>query len=508
MTRKLLDNDWALSYNTERVTLYKSVPTQRQDLDQDDDVTYGFDLSIEINLKEKGPNYFAHFWKFTSKMNELIDHYYIDNLLDFIRYIEKNLKLFPGLTMNSVNELINTSIEIRKEQNQNKNESLKEKSIGWELDSNYAYVYLIKKEKHKNYNITYKILGKITPDESLPMFFVSITKDSENDIEKLLYEEFNNIVSLLVFLNKNKDKFPEINNNLLDLFITYRKNNSRMNEASKSFNNLSLTQEKIEDFLNESLDDNVILDETNLKDLLMAAGVLGLSTAGVYQGAQELDKMLSNNKPEISQSQSQNHNQNIDILKVPDYKDMPNLWDNEQKQDKVSIDSELNQDNEILSTNKWTNEVWKDAEGKEFSLDDAINFLVDFESFSSKAYRDGYVRNSKGQKVPRYSIGYGTLAPNNSPKDTITRDQAKEAMINHIKKHILPKYRHLTFPSQNQFNSAVSFTYNTGKIPPLNNQGEIDWGRFTSYNNFKGKENDALRRRRNAEFFSAQLMDV
>lgn len=515
------------------------------------------------------------------------------------------------------------------------NISLDEKKGQWEFDSNWSYVRLVKwSKKDKEGNSTrYALTGRITPDNSLPMYAVSITKDGTSSVKVLMREEFNNLASFLVFIKQHMKEFPGLNNELLDTFIKYRKEQSRMDEAIdldkkygdsetledgwtlsydgyqakleradrldngslrryevainthpsrleewmanyfiniwdesisinkqeygyrsnnlldlirefnkvmnkfpgmtkemftrlvkfseeakkhslnktentsmkdiKFFNDSCLNQDYIEDYLSEGLEDNIVLDETTLKDLLTAAGVLGLAGAGSYYVDKGIEKIL-NNDTELSQSVDQPTN---DYLKVPEYKNMPNLWDTEKSNkniQKVSVQDKP--DNKVVSKKNWTADTWTDSQGNVFELDSALDFIADIEKFRPKAYPDGYLKKN-GKKIKRYSIGFGTLAPNNNPNDVISLEQAKADMINHVKRYILPKFQHMIFNSQNQFNSAVSFTYNTGKIPPLNNQGNIDWERFQSYNRFQGKENPGLVRRRNAEFFNAQLFD-
>ena len=505
------------------------------------------------NKKDINDQYKLKIYKinYADGTNEIVTSKEFTDLLDFTTFMYRNLS-----TYNVEKEDIDLLISKCKENSVNKKEDIMTEesgfSDGWKLkkkfgdnyENRYPQLHLEYDDvKDPDNRLYYRLQINIDyfDDKGQDPFIVSRTKANDLSIQTYDYEHFDNPINFMNYMKNHLEEYPNLTledvKKLIkmsyDYLKDYRKDNS---EGKKSFNNIFLynTQESIEDYLSEGLEE-VTLDETTLKDLLMAAGVLGLTGAGIYQGTQELNKMFPVNEPEINQ-------QKVDTLKVPNYKDMPDIWkgiSKPQVAQKVSVDNkkpEVTKKAEPKKQNttkkvepkkpetkkststkkpetkaktkaKWTTEIWKDANGKELSLDSALDYVVDHEKFREKAYRDGFTRDKNGKKIARYSIGFGTMAPNNKPNDTITFEQAKKAMIDHVKKWILPKFKHMTFASQNQFNSALSFTYNTGKIPPLNNEGNIDWDRFTSYNVFKGKVNSGLERRRNAEFYNAQLFD-
>lgn len=494
--------------------------------------------------------------------NEIVTSKEFTDLLDFTAFMYRNLS-----TYNVEKEDIDLLISKCKENSVNKKEDIMTEesgfSDGWKLkkkfgdnyENRYPQLHLEYDDvKDPDNRLYYRLQINIDyfDDKGQDPFIVSRTKANDLAIQTYDYEHFDNPISFMNYMKNHLEEYPNLTLQDVDKLIKmsynylkdYRKDNS---QGKKSFNNGFLygTQEAVEDYLSEGLEE-ITLDETTLKDLLMAAGVLGLSGAGIYQGTQELNKMFGD-KPQVTQQQD------MDILKVPEYKDMPNIWKDIPKPEvtqKVSVDNKKStttkkaepkkvepkkqdvkkvepkkpeikkatvakkpetkkvEPKKAAKVFKWTSDTWKDKKGNEFSLDPALDFIVDVEKFRPKAYRDGFTADKNGRKIKRYSIGYGTLAPNNSPTDTISQEDAKTAMINHVKKNVLPRFKNIVFPSQNQFNSAVSFTYNTGKVPPLKDDGTIDWARFTSYNVHKGKVHPGLERRRNAEFFNAQLMDI
>ncbi len=529
-----LENGWTLSYDGYQAKLEKSDKLENGILRR-------YEIAINTHpsrLKEWMVNYFSNVWDnfkdIDSVLSTLQEYgYRSNNLFDLVRDVNKNMDKFPGLTKEMFNKLVKFSEEAKKyskekfSQEESKEDIITEESKfsnGWEykewINTESPKIKIEYKDwSNMNNRKTYSIYVNIDYFDRQEIhhqdpFWVHISESNDMMVKTVLSKYFKEPISFIHYMSQNLDKFPNLTiediNKLIK--IGYEKL-KEYREKQKTFNSIDITQESVEDYLSEGLEE---LDETTLKDLLMAAGVLGLAGTSIYQGTQELNKIF----PGDQQITQQNDG---DYLKVPEYKDMPNIWKDipkSQTTQKVSINNkkvnttkkvepkkpEINKSdlkNKLVS--RWTTETWKDANGKEFKLDNAIEYLVGHENFSPKAYRDGYIRDKNGKKIARYSIGYGTVA--NGPKDTITKEQAKKDMIAHIKKYVLPKYRHMIFPTQNQFNSAVSFTYNTGKMPPLNDQGEIDWRRFMSYNHFKGKVNDAIQRRRNAEFFNAQLFD-
>lgn len=58
-----------------------------------------------------------------------------------------------------------------------------------------------------------------------------------------------------------------------------------------------------------------------------------------------------------------------------------------------------------------------------------------------------------------------------------------------------------------KFESIASHTYNIGTPPPLTKLGNVDWNRANSYIYFDGEPNAGLKRRRDLEFYHAQLLD-
>ena len=113
------------------------------------------------------------------------------------------------------------------------NISLGEKAGQWDFDSNWSYVRLFKwSKKDKNGNVKrYTLTGKITPDESLPMFTISILSDEKDYAHVIMHEEFDNLASFLVFVKRHMKDFPGLNDDLLDTFVKYRREQSRMDES-------------------------------------------------------------------------------------------------------------------------------------------------------------------------------------------------------------------------------------------------------------------------------------
>jgi GH24 family phage-related lysozyme (muramidase) len=145
-----------------------------------------------------------------------------------------------------------------------------------------------------------------------------------------------------------------------------------------------------------------------------------------------------------------------------------------------------------------------------FDIESAFQFIFEREDFDPNAYEDGFVKvfDKKGnvKKVRRYSIGYGTLAKDNSPHAHITEEQAKIEALNHIKQHVFPKLKNVRFAGQNDYDAAVSFVYNTGRTPPTNKDGTLDFSRMKNkeFITFKGKINGGLINRRNIEIARAK----
>ena len=227
-----------------------------------------------------------------------------------------------------------------------------------------------------------------------------------------------------------------------------------------------------------------------------------------------------------------NHVKNVpdqptDVLVVPEYKDMPNLWGdtNEVKPQKVSVAKPVEKQVSKTSVKPAAKTAskpaskptvkkavansansFKDAAGNTWSLDPAFDFLKDAENFKSRAYKDGKV-NINGKKVQRYSIGYGTLAPGNNPRATITEPEARKAKIDHIMNNVLPliKKKGMVFDNQGQFSSVVSYIYNVGHLPPMLKNGKVDWEEALNTNVFNGKKNRGLMDRRKAEMYNALI---
>lgn len=504
-----LEDGWTLSYDGYQAKLERADRLDNGSLRR-------YEVAINTHpsrLEEWMANYFINIWDESISVNKQEYGYRSNNLLDLIREFDKVMNKFPGMTKEMFNKLVKLSEEAKKHSkekfSQEEKESIEVRNNKWFLNDNEKnHIFLAKdiNAYEGNKHVVLRIVLEAFPSNKKDIndqYKLKIYKinyaDGTNEI--VTSKEFNDLLDFTAFMYRNLSAY-NIEKEDIDLLISKCKENS---SNKKSFNNIFLydTQESIEDYLSEGLEDNIVLDETTLKDLLTAAGVLGLAGAGSYYVDKGIEKIL-NNDTELSQSVDQPTN---DYLKVPEYKDMPNLWDTEKSNkniQKVSVQDKP--DNNVVSKKNWTADTWTDSQGNVFELDSALDFIADIEKFRPKAYPDGYLKKN-GKKIKRYSIGFGTLAPNNNPNDVISLEQAKADMINHVKKHILPKFQHMIFNSQNQFNSAVSFTYNTGKIPPLNNQGNIDWERFQSYNRFQGKENPGLVRRRNAEFFNAQLFD-
>jgi len=162
--------------------------------------------------------------------------------------------------------------------------------------------------------------------------------------------------------------------------------------------------------------------------------------------------------------------------------------------------------------------TFQDAGGNTWDLDNMYKFVFEFENFRSRAYPDGclvsqrqFIRNPttgrlecpKGKE--RYSIGMGTLAsgPNEGP---ISREEAQRRKEQYVARNVVPHIRNVSFGSQNEFNSVVSWLYNNGPsnfANVVNNDGTINFARMANYTGFRGKENPGLVRRRNTEFFNA-----
>lgn len=115
----------------------------------------------------------------------------------------------------------------------NKDISLEEKTGQWEFDSNWSYVRLYKwSKKAKDGSVKrYTLTGKITPDTSLPMFTANILSDEKDYSHVVMKEEFDNVMSFLVFVKKHMKEFPGLTDELLDTFIKYRREQSRMDES-------------------------------------------------------------------------------------------------------------------------------------------------------------------------------------------------------------------------------------------------------------------------------------
>lgn len=87
-----------------------------------------------------------------------------------------------------------------------------------------------------------------------------------------------------------------------------------------------------------------------------------------------------------------------------------------------------------------------------------INFLMDVEVFSAKAYWD----------FKQWSIGYGTgIMPNGKPVkqgDTVTKAQAQAMLVRDVVSRANAVNRYVTANiNQNQFDALVSFVYNFGE---------------------------------------------
>lgn len=266
------------------------------------------------------------------------------------------------------------------------------------------------------------------------------------------------------------------------------------------------------DLLNESIKEKEIeiidLDEGTLGKTAATAGMLAALAGG------------------LSSVKTDDHNINVnttdnapaDYLKVPDYKDMPDLWSdtNTAKPQKVSTkdvpepttrtvnseDKKSEKPSPNLVTKAILNsaESFNDAFNKEWDLNTAYDFVLQFEKFSPKAYKDGTITYNNGKTGTRYSIGYGTKSPNNNPKARISEPEARKAKCEHIKQNVLPllKKKKVVIQNQNQFDAIVSFAYNTGKVFQKKD-GTADIERMQKYIYFDGKPNAGLERRRNAE---------
>jgi len=87
-----------------------------------------------------------------------------------------------------------------------------------------------------------------------------------------------------------------------------------------------------------------------------------------------------------------------------------------------------------------------------------INFLMDVEKFSAKAYWD----------YKQWSIGYGTGIMPNGQKvkqgDTVTKAQAQAMLVRDVVSRVNAVNRYVTANiNQNQFDALVSFVYNFGE---------------------------------------------
>ena len=526
--------------------------------------------------------------------NEIVTTKTFTDLLDFTTFIYRNLNTY-NLKKEDVDLLIskcreNSANKKVTEEVVSKNDDFSE---GWEykewIDTESPKIKIEYKDwSDMNDRKTYSIYINIDYFDRQEIhhqdpFWVHISKSNDMMVEAILSKYFKEPISFLNYMSQNLDKFPNLTmedvNKLVK--IGYEKL-KEYRQKQKTFNSLETTQESIEDYLSEGLEE---LDETTLKDLLMAAGVLGLSTAGVYQGTQELNKMFPGDKPEVTQQQD------MDVLKVPEYKNMPDIWKDIPKPQvvqKVSVDNKKTSTSKKVEPKKaepkkvepkkqttstikkpetkkqsqtidkkaepskpnikqqikkiingpakkpglhkanftpkatykklkngkydftdfiWTADTYVDKNGNEWQMNPVFDYIVGKENFSGRAYRDGKALVN-GKKVTRYSIGFGTMSPNNNPKATISVEAARDAMVDHVEKEVLPRIKHVNFKSQYEFDSLASFTYNTGKKVPVKSDGSVDWSVITSYNVHNGKVDPALERRRTDEFINAHIMDL
>jgi len=132
-----------------------------------------------------------------------------------------------------------------------------------------------------------------------------------------------------------------------------------------------------------------------------------------------------------------------------------------------------------------------------------IEFIASFEGFESKPYLDP-------AKIP--TIGYGFTYYPNGKKVTMQDGPISKAEALDIKAKILPNYEKIVNNkikvklNQNQFDSLVSHTYNTGGSDTLfklinNNAPKSDIKNWfeTKYITAGGKVLNGLKRRRKAE---------
>ena len=282
----------------------------------------------------------------------------------------------------------------------------------------------------------------------------------------------------------------------------------------------------------ELLDESLREKEPEIIDL--DEGKVGKTAAAAATAAALATGAIMNHKTDQVKNIPDTPN---DVLVVPDYKDMPNLWGDVEKTKpqkvsvakpavKVAAKAETKTEakpavkptikkaepkkevepNKIVKHVTNSADVFKDAAGNTWDMENAYKFLSPAKEFRDKADRDVKV-TINGRRVPRYSIGYGTLAPNNSPEATITEPEARKAKINHIKKHVLPliKKKGMKFDNQGQFTSTVSYVYNVGHLPPMLSNGKVDWESALNTNVFNGKKNRGLMDRRKAEMYNALI---
>lgn len=264
------------------------------------------------------------------------------------------------------------------------------------------------------------------------------------------------------------------------------------------------------DLLNESLKEKEIETVDLDEDMGKVATATGILTA--------LTGLAANYNNHHHNASVKPDSEVVDYLKVPEYKDMPNLWDDTEnvKPQKVSIsnstaettdkqpETKKTQSN-VANTILNTVDTFKDAYGKTWDLTPAYDYLMKKEKFRSHAYKDGKTVID-GKTVTRYSIGYGTLSPNNDPNATITEPEARKAKCEHIAKEVLPRFfkNRAKFETQGQFSAMVCFTYNTGKIC-LKKDKTGDINRMQKYKYIGKKKNAGLEERRRDEvamFFS------
>jgi lysozyme len=156
-----------------------------------------------------------------------------------------------------------------------------------------------------------------------------------------------------------------------------------------------------------------------------------------------------------------------------------------------------------------SNSVQSNTNNGSLYSNNLLTFIKEREGYSAKAYNDG-----EDNGVPRYSIGYGTVAK--SPTETIDKTEAESRLRNEIDQsaNLTNKAlaeRGITNLTQSQKEALMSFTYNLG--PGEVNQlldsegGRKDWKTISEaiplYNKAGGKVLDGLTARRGAEVYYA-----